>query len=307
MTLELASFLTTDNLTLPALLYQPDKTTKRAAIWLHGMGDNGIFYRPERINALGKALTKQGIALLGFNNRGAHHAKRLSIADETLPEDDRGYQAGTYYERIADSVYDIDGAVNYLKYRGFAEFYLLGHSTGANKVCVYHAKSQKSPFSKYVLAGAGDDTGLFFASLGAKKFWAALSYAAEAVTSGDGLKIMPKYSGMHPFSAQATWDILNPDGDYNTFPFYEYTDERLGTKPLFTEYKSIDRPTLVIYGEEDEYTSTAGGAADARDILLEQTSNQMLKQIDFMLVPEADHSFHGHESEFAQRVAEWLA
>jgi predicted esterase len=61
MTLELGSFLTTDGLKLPSLLYAPDKPTQRAAVWLHGMGDNGIFYRPERINALGEALTKRGI------------------------------------------------------------------------------------------------------------------------------------------------------------------------------------------------------------------------------------------------------
>jgi pimeloyl-ACP methyl ester carboxylesterase len=307
VTLELSAFPTTDNLSLPALLYQPPKPTARAAIWLHGMGDNGVFYRPERINTLGEALTGQGIALLAFNNRGAHNAKRLAIADETLPEEDRGYQAGTHYELIGDCVHDIDGAVNYLQTKGFHELYLIGHSSGANKICVYNAQATKNPFQKYVLAGGGDDTGLLFTSLGSKKFWQALRYAADAVTGGHELKIMPKHSGMHPFSAQAAWGILNPDGDYNTFPFYEYTHERLGTKPLFAEFQALDRPTLVIYGEKDEYTATAGDTNGARNILMKHTSNQMLKQMDFMLVPDADHSFHGQEAEFAQRVAEWLA
>jgi pimeloyl-ACP methyl ester carboxylesterase len=307
MTLELGSFLTTDGLKLPSLLYAPDKPTQRAAVWLHGMGDNGIFYRPERVNALGEALTKRGIALFAFNNRGAHNTKRLKYADKALPEEERGYLAGTYYERIADSSHDINGAAANLADKGYHELYLIGHSTGANKICLYQAKAGKNPFRKYVLAGGGDDTGLFFQTLGPKKFWAALKYAAEAVTNGDGLKVMPKYSGMYPFSAQATWDILSPDGDYNIFPFYEYTQERLGEKPLFAEYRSIDRPTLVINGEADEYMTTAGSATAALDILMKQTSNQMLKQTDFMLVHDADHSFIGLESEFADKVGEWLA
>jgi pimeloyl-ACP methyl ester carboxylesterase len=307
MTLELSSFVTTDNLSLPALLYRPDKPTKKAAIWLHGMGDSGVFYRPERVNQLGRALTAQGIALFAFNNRGAHNSKRLSIIDETLPEEDRSYQAGTFYEKIADSVFDIDGAAKYLVDLGFNELHLIGHSTGANKICVYHAKSRQNPFSKYILAGAGDDVGLFFTSLGSKKFWQALSYAAQAVTKGDGLKTMPKYTGMHPFSTQAAWDILNPDGDYNTFPFYEYSHERLGKKSFFKEYKQLDLPTLVIYGEEDEFMATAGSAALALDTLIKETSNQMLKKTDFMLIKGADHSFHGYEKEFAEKVAGWLA
>jgi pimeloyl-ACP methyl ester carboxylesterase len=306
MTLQLGSFLTTDNLSLPALLYQPDQKTKRAAVWLHGMGDNGVFYKPDRINALGDALTRRGVAFLAFNNRGAHNSKRLSIADESLPEEDRGYQAGTNYERIIDAVHDIDGAAKYLGQQGFTELYLLGHSTGANKICVYHVTSKSNPFSKYVLAGPGDDTGIFFSSLGPKKFWHALKYAAEAVTDGDGSKTMPKYTGMYPFSAQSAWDILNPDGDYNTFPFYEYAHERLGKKELFSEYKSIDRPTLVICGEADELMATAGGAEAALDILMKQASNQMLKKTDFMLIHDADHSFSDHEQEFADKVAEWL-
>jgi len=305
MTLELVSLLATDKIKLPGLLYRPDKPSRQAAIWLHGMGDNGVFYNTTRTNALGKALTEQGIALLAYNNRGAHNSKRLRIADENLPEEDRVYQGGTHFEQISDCIYDIEGAVNFLNELGFRTFYLLGHSTGANKICAYHVRSVKNPFAKYVLAGPGDDVGLFFQELGVKKFWQALKYAAKFAQT-DPLRLMPKYSGMYPFSVQASWDILNPDGAYNTFPFYEATTERLGRKPLFDEYKKIERPTLVIFGAEDEYTTTAGGAPNALDLMLKNTSNAMLKQNDFVLIPGADHGFHGHETAFAKRVGDWL-
>jgi len=307
MKLAFVSLLSSDKLKLPGLLYEPDKPTKKAAIWLHGMGDSGVFYNPERINALGKALTGKGIAMLAFNNRGAHGDKSLLIVDEALPEEERRYQAGTHYERIIDSVKDITGAVNFLKAQGFNEFYLLGHSSGANKICVYDAHAKHSPFSKYVLAGPGDDTGLWYNDLGKKKFWQALHYAEQAMLASNGEHIMPKYTGMYPFSAQAAADILNPDGNYNTFPLYEATTERLGKKPLFAEYANITKPLLVIYGENDEYTYTGGGTEAALAIFRDYTNKAALPHSSFVAIPETDHGFHGQERHFAETVASWLA
>ncbi len=306
MGLSLISVISTDKLELPGLLYEPAKKTARAAVWLHGMGESGIFYNPERLNVLGKTLNEYDIALLAFNNRGAHTIKKIRIVDETLPDEEKGYQGGTFYERIEDCVKDIDGAVQFLKQRGFKELYLLGHSTGANKICAYHARIMYSPFDKYVLAGPGDDSGLFFNELGADKFWQAIKYA-KANLAKKPLKTMPKYTGMFPFSVQAAEDILDPDGAYNTFPFYEETTKRLGRKPLFKEYKTIDKPVLVIFGQDDEYAYTAGDATKALDIFRKYTNKQIIKLSSYELVPSTDHSFHGAETQFARLVAQWLA
>jgi pimeloyl-ACP methyl ester carboxylesterase len=308
MNLNLVTVTASDGIELPGLLYKPTQQTKKVAVWLHGMGDNGIFYNPNRINALGTALTSKGIALLAFNNRGAHNSKSLRRTEgSVLLDEDKSYRGGTHYEKIIDCIKDIDGAVSYLKNDDFTEFYLIGHSTGANKICAYHVHAKLNVFSKYILAGPGDDVGLFYTELGVKKFWHALDYAKQTIDSDMPFKLMPRYSGMYPFSAQSAWDILNPNGDYNTFPYFEFKTERLGTKSLFKEYKQIDRPTLVIFGEEDEYTYTAGTTADALGIFIKQSTNSMLKTTDFQLVPGADHGFHGFEKEFAESVTLWLS
>ncbi|HET7320760.1 MAG TPA: DUF1749 domain-containing protein [Candidatus Saccharimonadales bacterium] len=306
MKLAFISFLSEDKLKLPGLLYIPDHQTDKAAVWLHGMGDSGAFYNPERINALGKALTDKGIALLAFNNRGAHDSKSLLIMDEALPEEERRYQAGTHYEKIIDSVHDIAGAAHYLKEQGYLELYLMGHSTGANKLCVYDAHAKHNPFVRYVLAGPGDDTGLFYSELGPNKFKKALAYAKQALKEGDNERVMPKYTGMYPFSAQAAADILDPEGNYNTFPLYEATTQRLGKKPLFAEYSQITKPMLVVYGENDEYTYTGGGTEAALAIFRDFTHPKALPHSAFVAIPEADHGFHGQEDHFAKTVAAWL-
>ncbi len=302
MRLEFIQLLSTDKLKLPGLLYTPDTRTKKAAIWLHGMGDNGMFYNPKRINALGKALTGQGISLLSFNNRGAHDKKTLSIADS---EDT--YQGGTHYELIADCVKDIDGAVQFLKDKKYTELYLLGHSSGANKICVYNQTTDRNPFSKYVLAGPGDDSGLFFSELGEAIFNEALSTAKNLTKSGQGLTLMPEASGMQPFSAQSAFDILNPNGDYNAFPFYEATTKRIGTKHLFEAYRKIRIPTLTVFGENDEYTYTAGSVSDALIMLEDNTHASIVDDCGFLTIAEADHGFHGAEDKFAVSVANWLS
>jgi pimeloyl-ACP methyl ester carboxylesterase len=305
--LQLVSIVSGDKLRLPGLLYTPPKQTKKAAIWLHGMGDNGIFYNPLRMNALGKSLNDNNVALLAFNNRGAHNSKMLQVGDESITEDDQLYQGGTYYEKIADCVHDINGAVEFLKQQTFSTLYLVGHSTGANKICAYHVRASENPFSKYVLAGPGDDSGLYYSEFGKKKFWKALDHAKHLIAIGKPLHVMPKYSGMYPFSAQAASDILDPEGAYNTFPFYEETTKRLGHKTLFEEYRKFDRPTLVVFGNHDEYTATAGGSEAALNILRKYTPSGIQASSAFKLVPNTDHSFHEAEHEFAEMVAAWLA
>jgi pimeloyl-ACP methyl ester carboxylesterase len=304
--LQLVSIRSKDKLILPGLLYSPKVPSKTAAIWLHGMGDNGMFYNPPRMNALGQSLNEKNIAFFSFNNRGAHNNKTLRIDDKSLPKKKQHYQGGTYFEKIAECVHDIDGALAFLQELGFSTFYLLGHSSGANKICNYHAHSSNNPFSKYVLAAPSDDIGSYYEELGKDKFWQTFNNAKELVSKGKPYKTMPLSSGMHPFSAQSAVDILDPDGAYNTFPFYEVKTGRIGTKPLFQEYIAFDKPTLVVFGDQDEYQETAGGAEGSCNIMKDYLPQNIRADSAFKLIKNTDHGFHGAEQEFAETVAQWL-
>ncbi|MBC7708396.1 hypothetical protein H7Y63_04175 [Polaromonas sp.] len=117
---------------------------------------------------------------------------------------------------------------------------------------------------------------------------------------------MPMYSGMQPFSAQSAADILDPDSYYNTFPYYESLNGQLGTKEIFSAYLNITKPMLIIAGSDDEAASTAGGAEAALHLLKKYTNPIVTAKCAYSIVPEADHSFHGAEDEFAVKVASWL-
>lgn len=306
MKTELAIVESTDRLELPAVLYAPSKSTAKAAIFLHGNGDSGVFYNIRMVNALGAALTKKGIAFLALNNRGARLKKKLVIAGSGEPGQEERVMGGAHYEVIEDCVKDIDGAIKFLEQKGYREFYLIGFSTGANKICVYDHLTKRNKVKKYVLAGPGDDSGLYYSELGGRRFRRALRYAKRKIRSGKPLKVMPKYTGMRPFSAQSAYDILNPDGAYNTFPYYEATTKRLGKKPLFKEYKAITKPMLIIFGELDQFTYTGGGTRPVLELLERVMSPKARKNSAFELVSNADHSFHGQETEMAKRIASWL-
>lgn len=292
----LVQIKTGDGLTLPGTLFEA-KGSKKAAIHLHGNGSSSVFYtrnqRPEQV----EALNQKGISFLLFNNRGAQYIHKLDVEKNGEVERKR---FGMAYELIKDCIKDIDAAIKYLEKLGYREFYLIGESTGANKICVYHYYKPKNKVSKYVMIGGGDDTGIYFDILGKENFFKLLKRAKDKVRKGEGEEIICEILPDNIFSYQGFYDIANPDGDYNTFPFLEVMKNlKLSKKPLFRHYKSINKPTLVIYGENDEYAWE--NASKMAEILKKQKP-----EIDYHVIKGGDHSLSGHQKETANIIAKWL-
>lgn len=300
---ELVEFETEDKLRLPGILFEPSKKTKKVLIVLHGNGSSSVFYNSKFTNSWAKELTRKGISYFAFNNRGAHYIKKLHKINES-GEDER-VKYGMAYELIKDCVKDIDAVVNFLKSRGYIKFYLIGFSTGANKICVYNYYKPKNPISKYILSAGGDDTGIIYDTIGNNQmFFKYLKKAKLMIDSGKGEKMVPKYILNWFISYQSFYDEANPDGDYNTFPFNEvFNDLKLSKKRLFREYKSIKKPTLVIYGENDEY---AWGDVSRVIKLLKKEAPKSVR-FNFKVIPQTGHGFDGKESELIKEVVSWLS
>jgi pimeloyl-ACP methyl ester carboxylesterase len=301
MQLQLIHFKTNDHLTLPGILYEPDSKTNKVAIYLHGNGTSSVFYDPTK-NILGKQLADIGIAFFPFNNRGANLIK--SLKKETQSGEERVLY-GTAYEIIKECILDINSAISLLKEKGYSEFYLIGESTGANKIVVYNYYQQSNPVSKYILLSGGDDTGLYYNEFGKEKFKKILEISKKMIRDGHGTELISRelYESM-PMSYQSMYDTINPDGDYNIFPFNETLNNlKLSKKELFLEYKTIHKPTLVVYGNDDEYCY--GKVPECVEILRKNTSDPELFQ--YKIIENADHGFHGKETELFNIICNFLA
>ncbi|MCM2316730.1 MAG: alpha/beta hydrolase [Thermoanaerobaculia bacterium] len=302
MRLTLHSFASTDHLALPGLLYEPARASKKVAIWLHGNGGASVFYSAGRMNALGEALTRRGISFFTFNNRGAEVEKMLKRRKGGTSEH---AMLGYAHELIRDCVKDIDGAIAHLRSLGYRTFHLVGHSTGANKICLYDAKKRrKNPVSSYVLLGPGDDVGISYAELGADGFHSALERARVQVARGHGSKIVPKTISPRPISWASLLDTIDPEGDYNVFPFLEIIRGiRLSKKrPLLREYSRISKRTLVVFGENDEFCF--GDVPACVDVLREFAPPRRCR---FEVIADTGHGFHDAEEILGERIAKFLA
>jgi pimeloyl-ACP methyl ester carboxylesterase len=277
----LIRFEATDGVDLAGLLFEPQRRTRRAAVFLHGTGGASIF-DSSRTNLLAPKFLSRGIAWFPFNNRGAHVIRKPG--------------RGAAYEVIRDCVYDIDGAARLLRSRGYRELYLVGHSTGANKVAVYNARKPRNPFRRYVLLAGGDDTGTIYAQLGARRFRSTLDRARRMIRDHRGEELSPLM-----LSWRSLYDTINPDGDYNVFPFLErMRGIRLGRRAPFRHIRAIRKPALYVYGERDEFCYDDVPRCTA--IL----AKEVRANAEIVTIAGPGHGFNGFEPELGSLIAEWL-
>jgi len=280
----LVRFDATDDYALSGLLYEPRRRTQHAIVWLHGTGGASIF-DSRRTNLLAAEFTRRGFAFFPFNNRGAHLMRR---------------NGGMAYERIRDCVFDIDGALREMRRRGYRDITLAGHSTGANKIAVYDHRKPRNTVKRYVLLAGGDDTGLTYEQLGDRRFRAALERARSLKNSDE---LVPRALSPLPISWRSFYDMNNPDGDYNVFPFGEVIRaRRLSRRPLFRYVRAIRKKTLVVYGENDEYCY--GDVSRCVSILADALGPK--PNFELAIMADADHGFGGKEGELAALITEWI-
>ncbi len=295
------SFTTTDHLTLPWLMYTPEKETKEIAFLLHGNGSSSVFYSMTKNDPMWKQITDQWIAFVAFNNRGAHYHKKFKGFDDSWEK--RIKQWGMAFELLKECIIDIDSIVAYFKWLWYEKFHLIWNSTWANKICTYDWYTKETPFSSYLLLASWDDTGLFYEYMGKENFMRLLEESKEKIEQWLWEEFVPRDEvfGML-MSYQSLYDTINPDGDYNTFPYNEHQNNLwLSKEKLFRYFAGIAIPTTVVYGELDEY-SASWSWEKAVEILKQQESPK--QNISYKVIPWADHWFGWHYKELATAVGQ---
>ncbi len=139
-----------------------------------------------------------------FDNRGANLVNKL-LVNKNGAQEKRLF--GSAYELINDSVFDINAAIDFVNKLGYEEIYLIGGSTGANKICIYDHYREKNPVGKYVLISGGDDIGYYINKLGREKYQKLLEESIEKINQNKGENIIEELLPTHFLSYKTCFDL----------------------------------------------------------------------------------------------------
>lgn len=267
---ELVRYEATDGTELCGFLSGGRK--KRCVIYLHGLGSNG--YRSRMIPALAEASEKKRCGFFSINTRG-HDVH------------------GSTTEIFAETLHDIRGAIRFLKSRGVRTVFLVGHSTGANKIAYFlqrRIQIRGVRIKSAVYLAPGDDIGIQKKLLGPKQY-RKMQKLAAGLRRNHPDKIMPvKNLNYLPSTSASYHSLFGMKNRMDQFPF----------RSLFpsVKWKRLTRtkiPAAILLGAEDEFLPASPKAI--RDFFAKH-----YPQIPVLSVPGANHSFQGKEKQMGNQA-----
>lgn len=279
---ELKRFKTKDNLELQGLLYEPKQKSLKAIIHIHGWVGN--FYENLFIESIAKSALQKNIAFFTFNNRGA------GIVTEFLKNKKREKIGGSL-EIFEESIFDIEGAIDFLQKKGYTKITLQGHSLGCQKVVYYqNNKRDKRIKGLILLAPVNDVEFVQKKLLNKSKYEKSLKIAKEMIKNGKDHNAVPRWMQFYPLLS-ANMFIQVSDPSSSSGKIFDYFGRLI-------ELKKIKIPILAIFGTQDDYQIEPAKKLD----LLKNMIN-----CSTLLIKNSDHWFSFHEEELAKKVLDWVS
>lgn len=282
-----------DGVKLEGLVFSV-KGADTVGVWIHGLTSNA-FRNYERNTVLAREFTRAGIAFAIFNTRG-HDVVAYSVKnDKRKVKGRRSATIGSAFERFEDSVLDLDAIVDYLG-KQYKKVFLLGHSTGANKVAYYLAHEHKKVTGGALISPVSD-VPMLRKVLGGK-YDEAIKFAREMVSSGDGGKLVPE--DLCPggiYTARRLLSLAQQKSVEQLFPHRNF----MGPLRIFSKIKS---PTLIVFGDKDNYLLEDG--VDSKDMLSVFSKHTRGKRLEAKVIFGADHSFTDREEELGKVLVGWI-
>ncbi|MEP7104103.1 MAG: alpha/beta hydrolase [Candidatus Dojkabacteria bacterium] len=286
---QLVQTTTSDNLILSGL-YSKGSTGKEAIIFIHGFGTD--FFTHKFTHSIGDILNKNNYAYVLAQNRGTGLFTEFISADRS-----KGFNLGSYYEKIDDAHLDISSWVDFLRSQGYTKFILVGHSLGTIKSVRYLYEGEYiDQISKLILLAPFDKNG--YVENKTKGEWHNhIKIAEEKIREGKALEIIPNSFDDFPMTYQNYLSWYKESDLNSMFDFYkpEYISPVL---------QNIKIPVQVILGDKDTsaFTPEIGGSIENTVSYLRNS----LKKADIQLIADSDHCYVGYESEVANNVIKFL-
>ena len=260
-----------DNIEMVGILYEPENKTNKIVIHIHGLCGN--FYENRFLDTLADKYTKNGISFLTFNNRGTNFISELLKGNEFEI-------IGGCYEKFTDCLLDIDGAVNYVKEKGYTDIILEGHSYGCNKAIYYYYKRQDNSIKNIILLAPCDIPKECIKFLSKEEYERAKNEATKLVKEGKKKQLIDfSINANGKISAETYYKDFLPNGEND---FIRYRDGVDGNSKVL---KSINIPVLTIFGNIDECVLT-------EDIeTVKRYLNNNIEKCNIKIIDGADHSY----------------
>lgn len=282
---EIIKVKATDGVSLDGFINKCEAGTKKVLIQIHGM--TGNCYK-NREKVICQKLINMNIDSICFNNRGSEVVKFI--------KDQNGEKrlAGSAYEEISESYYDVCGMIQFALDRGYEEIYIQGHSLGCTKaVYVYNRLLQeKSPYVKNIKALillSLVDLPKVIEKIGKDK----IPYAKQLIEEGKEDTIINEKGFSYPLSAKTILRYINgKDIDFARFGCEEDDFEVLN---------SFEIPLFFRWGNVDEILSME--VNEQVDFVKRKIHNNNL---DVGFIDGANHSYLNKEEQLANEVAAFL-
>lgn len=292
------TYTTRDGFEFSLVYFSPEKTAnKDVVIYIHGNGSANALKDVHKVNALASQFAENNIDFIVANNRGSNYIEQHK---QKSGDFETKVFTGMAYEKISDSQYDIDGVLRYAVNKGYKSIYLLGASTGANKIAVYnkYATTKPDELKGYVFVAGGDDIGLRRKLLG-DKLDSSLATIRKYVEEGKGEELVDTaiYPTKHPLSYKSLLEMLEESSDYNVFNYHI----ALTGQAAFKTLKQIKHPSFFIYGSNDDttYVDVETAVSHLKNELSRNSS-------DFSIIEGADHNFRGYDSILVDEIVRWI-
>lgn len=277
-----------DHYLLNGLLYGGD-SARRGFIFIHGLTGEAFSH-----NDILSPLASEDTAVLYFSNRGYNLVADIKRLDH---DTDKGYRhdtIGTAHEIFIDCIDDINGAINFLGQRGVEQFYLVGHSTGCQKITYYLSQPGTDPrikggvlicpMSDYAYAAKTENPAIL------KRATAA---AEHLVASGQPHQLLSPAVWPELLDAQRFLSLYAADSPEEIFTYAQ-------PHKAPTTLQAVKTPLLIELAGADEYADRP-----ASDLVtwFEQATRQQTATVQVM--EGSLHNLAGHEATLARNIARW--
>lgn len=293
MNIEKIFFKTEDKAELVGLLHKGEKTNK-IVISIHGMTSDCL---KRRDDIIAKEMVDNNIDYFSFNNRGHDVVAYLT---KELVGGHAKIKAGTAYEDVQDSYYDIKAAIEVMLEKGYEEIYLQGHSLGCTKIVYTYNKfklnseeKQLNHIKAIMLLSLIDIPRAQIINLG-NKYDEILEYAIAQKENGKQDMLMPKESFIHPISVKAYLRYFRDNEEIN---FAQYSNNDYN----YEELNNITIPLFMRWGNVFEMIEQP-----AEELVKIVNNNIINNQKDINYIDGANHGYTDKEEQVAKEIITFL-